>query len=211
MTESVPRKTPPGAVLHGAAHYDFVVWLLTLGRERRLRDTMIRLARLGAGESVLDVGCGTGTLAILAKGAVGPTGEVYGIDPSPEMIARAQKKARKAGAEIALQTGTAQELPFADARFDVALSTLMLHHLARAARVQCLREIKRVLRPQGRVLVVDFESSSKPHGILRHFHRRHGHVAEDDVHQLLEEAGMKIIDSGPVGFRDLHFSLASSA
>src|SRR5688572_3378865 len=76
-----------GLVLHSAARYDLLVWLITRGRERAFREKVLRLARLKPGESVLDVGCGTGTLAIAARPLVGPAGAVYGIDASPEMIA----------------------------------------------------------------------------------------------------------------------------
>src|SRR5262245_61993392 len=107
-TYSNPTHKPTGLVLHSAARYDFMVWLLTLGRERAFREKILKLASLESGESVLDVGCGTGTLAIAAKRHVGPTGTVYGIDASPEMIARADKKARKAGVEVVFRYGAAQ-------------------------------------------------------------------------------------------------------
>jgi ubiquinone/menaquinone biosynthesis C-methylase UbiE len=206
--QTADRKRSLGAVLHGAARYDLFLWLMTFGRERALREKMISRAHLGSGESVLDVGCGTGTLAILAKEQVGAAGSVCGIDASPEMIARARTKAHKAGVEISFEIAPAQELPFPDGRFDVALATVMLHHLARSARAQCLREIKRVLKPNGRALVVDFEASSQHRGLLGHLHRRHGHVAEEDLHAMLGDAGFELVESGPVGFRDLHFSLA---
>ena len=80
-----------GRVLHSARAYDFVAWVLTLGKERRFREHLVDLARLSVGESVLDVGCGTGSLAIAANSRVGSTGQVCGVDPSPEMIARVLK------------------------------------------------------------------------------------------------------------------------
>src|SRR5262245_4070202 len=112
-----------GLVLHWAARYDLLVWLVTLGRERVFREKVLRLAHLETGQSVLDVGCGTGTLAIAAKRHVGPTGPVYGIDASPEMIARAGKKARKAGVEVLFKKELAEALPFPDAHFDAVLTT----------------------------------------------------------------------------------------
>src|SRR5262245_19856310 len=145
-----------GTVLHAAAGYDLLVWLLTLGRERAFREKILRLGHLEPGESVLDVGCGTGTLAVAAKRQVGPTGMVYGLDASLEMIARAEKKARKAGVEVVFKKAMAQSLPFPDAQFDVVLTTVMLHHLSRKARQELAVEMCRVLKPGGRVLAIDF-------------------------------------------------------
>jgi ubiquinone/menaquinone biosynthesis C-methylase UbiE len=180
-----------------------------LGREGAFRKKVLRLARLQPGEAVLDIGCGTGTLAIAAKRHVGPRGTVYGIDASPEMLARADKKARKASVEVVLSNAIAQALPFPDAQFDAVLSTVMLHHLPRKARAQCAAEIRRVLRPSGRVLVVEFGSAAREQqGFLAHFHR-HGHVKLADVVALLSEAGLSIVEIGPVGVRDLQFVLAS--
>src|SRR5215831_12422679 len=97
--------TSGGIILHGARFYDFLAWVMMLGRERVFREKLIDLARLKPGDAVLDVGCGTGTLAITAKRRVGPTGKVYGIDPSPEMIARSGQKARKARLDIVFKKG----------------------------------------------------------------------------------------------------------
>lgn len=199
-----------GRVVHWAARYDALVWLLTLGRERALRERLLDLARLERDEAVLDVGCGTGTLAIGAKRRVGPGGSVHGIDPSPAMIARATRKAAKAGADVAFRTGVAEALPYPDAQFDVVLSTLMLHHLPRKARQECAREIRRVLKPGGRVLAVDF--GARAHGkksLIGHFHRRGG-LTLDDVISVLTDAGLSVAESGPVGMRNLYFALATA-
>ena len=210
MAQSNVAPGTTGLVLHSPARYDLLVWLVTLGRERTFREKIVRLARLETGESVLDVGCGTGNLAIAAKRRVGPTGTVYGIDASPEMIAWAAKKARKTAVEIAFNIGAAQALPFPDTQFDAVLSTLMLHHLSRKARQQCACEIRRVLKPGGRVLAVDFEVSARERtGVLAHFHR-HGHVDLRDMIAVLSEAGLNRVESGAMGLRDLQFVLATS-
>src|SRR5690349_8735641 len=97
-----------GVVLHGAFAYDLLVWAITLGREDALRDKMLGFARLAEGEAVLDVGCGTGTLAMRAKERVGAAGSVFGADASPEMIARATAKARRRGLAVTFETAPAQ-------------------------------------------------------------------------------------------------------
>jgi len=210
MTDCNPTPRPTGLVLHSAARYDLMVWLITLGRERAFREKILRLARLEPGESVLDVGCGTGTLAIAAKRHVGSTGTVYGIDASPEMIARADKKTRKAVVEVVFRYGAAQALPFPDAQFDAVLTTVMLHHLPRKARQECACEMRRVLKPGGRVLAVDFGGPEREkRSFLTHFHR-HGHVNLRDIIAVLNEAELNIVESGSVGISDLQFVLATT-
>ncbi|MGI8519141.1 MAG: class I SAM-dependent methyltransferase [Actinomycetota bacterium] len=213
MTETRNRHSAPGTkgrVIHSAAEYDLLAWLLLLGRERAFRERLVRLARLEPGQSVLDIGCGTGSLAIAAKRRVGPLGSVQGIDASPEMIARARKKASKAGVDVTFTNGVVERLPFPDERFDAVLSTLMLHHLPRAAREQCIRGVRRVLKPAGRVLAVDFgRATGGRKSLIEHFHR-HGRVDVPDIVKLLGEAGLEIIESGPVGVRDMNFVLATA-
>lgn len=205
------RLETKGIVLHSAArYYDMLAWWMTRGRERAFRERLVDLAGIAPGEAVLDIGCGTGSLALATKQRVGARGQVYGIDASPEMIARARRKAVKAGATVVLETGVAETLPFPDARFDVVVSTLMLHHLPRPVRQQCVREARRVLRTGGRLFVVDFESSSrKERGLLDRMHR-HGGVSLDDIVQLVVDADFRVVRKGPVGLRNLQFVLAGS-
>ena len=211
MATETERLHTTGLVMHSEArYYDLLAWLLTLGRERAFRERLTQLAGLQPGESVLDVGCGTGTLAITAKQRVGQSGVVVGIDASPEMIERAKRKARKTGVEVNFQTAVVEALPFPDASFDVVFSTLMLHHLPRSVREQCAREIRRVLKPDGRVLAVDFgATASERKGLLARFHR-HGGLALRDIVQLLGEAGLRPTETGALGVTDLHFVLAAA-
>src|SRR5262245_60940217 len=200
-----------GIILHSPRFFDFLAWFLMRGREGAFRQKVLDLARLKAGESVLDVGCGTGTLAIAAKQRVGPSGSVHGIDASPEMIARASAKARKAGLDIVFKSESIEALSPPDAQFDVVLSTLMLHHLSRKLREQGVREMHRVLKPGGRLLVIDFGGLEQQKGLLAHFHQRHGHVKPTEIITLLSAAGLTVIESGAVGMKDMHFALATAA
>ena len=191
-------------VVTWAKRYDLLIALLTLGREGALREKMLNLGKVAAGESVLDVGCGTGTLAIAAKRRVG-VGSVRGIDASPQMIARARQKASRGNADVAFDVASAESLPFSDKQFDVVLSTVMLHHLRRAAREQCVREIRRVLKINGRLLVVDFGvRGAGHHGPLAHFHK-HGRVKLDNLVSLVADAGLDVTDSGHTGVGSLVF------
>ena len=198
-----------GSVIHSAARYDLLIWLLTLGREGRLRERQLSLAGLRPGESVLDVGCGTGGLAIAASRKVGSAGSVQGVDPSAAMIARAQRKARRAAADVQFRTGVAEALPYGDATFDVVLSSLMLHHLPKETRRAGVREVGRVLKPGGRFLAIDFgrPSSEHKHGLIGRLHR-HGGVNARNLIELVSDAGLEVVDSGPTGTWDLQFVLA---
>jgi ubiquinone/menaquinone biosynthesis C-methylase UbiE len=126
-------------------------------RERTFKRKLLEHARLSPEDRVLDVGCGTGTLAIAAAPRAG---EVVGLDADPEVLARARAKAAKAGLEIQFDEGYSTELPYPDDRFDVALSTLFFHHLKDADKERTARELRRVLAPGGRLVVGDL---GRPH------------------------------------------------
>lgn len=216
MSMSRPRKKEAkpqhaGLRLRSPAKYDLTVWLLTFGRPRRFRQRMLKPAKLRRGERVLDISCGTGSLALLAKEQVGPEGQVYGIDASEEMIAYADAKARRAGAEIAFAVSPAQDLPFEDSSFDVVLNTLALHHLPKPSRHESVAEMRRVLKPNGRALVVDFaEGKKRASGPFRRLKHRHGSVPPEEIAAAMRAAGFEIAKIGPVGMKSLHLVLAGS-
>lgn len=194
-------------IITWAGRYDWFIWLATLGRETRFRERLLAPARLRQGESVLDVGCGTGSLAFVARRQVGPSGIVHGIDASPAMIARAMYKARKRRADVGFDVASADALPFADDTFDVTLSTVMLHHLSKTMRVAAVSEMRRVLRKGGRALLVDFAGARNGRSPRLHFHR-HGHVDPQVIRDLATDSGLGIVDSGPVGRWSLQYVLA---
>jgi ubiquinone/menaquinone biosynthesis C-methylase UbiE len=193
-----------GLVLHHPIRYDLRVWWHTRGRERAFREELVALARLQPGERVLDVGCGTGSLALAARRAVGPSGSVAGIDPSPEMIGRARGKARRAKLEIDFREAPAQALPFEAGSFDVVSSTLVLHQLPPADLHAAVAEMIRVLRTGGRLLLVDI-GGEHGHGGTVHARaaQRHGVHLFDlrEAAARLHEFGLTPIASGEVAFK----------
>jgi ubiquinone/menaquinone biosynthesis C-methylase UbiE len=130
-----------------APTYDRSPWQLVL--HRPLHRLMIGRLDLGDDERFLDVGCGTGNLALLAT----QTGaRVVGVDPAPRMITIASQKAPPGAKPFFLVAG-AEALPFANDVFDAAATSFSLHHWQ--DRAQGLAEIKRVVRPGGRVVIAD--------------------------------------------------------
>lgn len=113
-------------------------------------------AALKPGESVLDCGCGTGTLAIIAKHRVGPGGRVVGVDISDDQLTKARNKARAQGLEIEFHHGSIDELPCSDQSFDGIFSTLMFHHVPRNVKKHAFSEMRRVVKPDGRIVIADF-------------------------------------------------------
>jgi ubiquinone/menaquinone biosynthesis C-methylase UbiE len=153
-SQPAPAQTE-GVVIRWASRYDFVINLLTFGQAGRLRKLTVDLALLKPGDSLLDVGCGTGGVTIPARQRVGAGGKAAGIDPSPEMIAVSQKKAQRKGLEIDFRVGVIEALPFPDASFDAVTASLMVHHLPEHLLIKGFSEIYRVLKPGGRLLIAD--------------------------------------------------------
>jgi ubiquinone/menaquinone biosynthesis C-methylase UbiE len=204
--QSIPTK---GATIRWARGYDLLVSTITFGFEGRFREKQLALAKLQPGERVLDVGCGTGTLAIAAKKHVGANGSVTGVDPAAEMIERASAKAQRAAADVAFRTAAAEELPFANGTFDVVLSSLMLHHLPKETRRAGVKEMLRVLKPGGRLLAIDFGQASGKRGFLARIHG-HGGVNANALVALMTEAELDVMESGWAGKWDLQYVLATA-
>jgi SAM-dependent methyltransferase len=131
-------------------------------RDRAIKRRVLARAEIASGEEVLDVGCGTGTLAVAAaRSAEGV--KVTGLDADATILARARRRAAEAGLAIRFHEGRSTALPYADASFDLVLSTLMFHHLPDEAKRQTAAELARVLRPAGRLVVAD---PGRPHDPL---------------------------------------------
>jgi len=138
--------------------YDFVVRFAT--RERAFKRAL--LIQLGAAPgAVLDVACGTGTLAIEIS-RTRPDAAVIGIDGDRHMLSKAAAKVRRAEAGVTLIEARAQSLPHADASFGTVVSTLFFHHLVSRDKPLVLAEIRRVMRPGGVLHVADWTRPANP-------------------------------------------------
>jgi ubiquinone/menaquinone biosynthesis C-methylase UbiE len=147
---------------HLAPYYDLMARFGM--RERHIKGRVIALARLGAGRRMLDLGCGTGTLALMARRRH-PDAAVVGLDGDPTILAIARRKARQAGVSVQFDEGMAYALPYEDGAFDAVVSTLAFHHLTADQQERTLAEVQRVLRPGGRLVIADL---ARPHnGLMR--------------------------------------------
>lgn len=161
-------------------------------------------AELDTAERVLEIGCGTGNLALLVK-RIRPQLEVVGLDPDSKALARAARKSRRAALALKLDRGFADQLPYPAGSFDRVLSSLMFHHLEADQRVASLREAWRVLRPGGSLHLMDFGGDSGHlHGLARL--ARHSHTLQDNwddrIPALMHQAGFSdATDTGQLSKR----------
>jgi demethylmenaquinone methyltransferase / 2-methoxy-6-polyprenyl-1,4-benzoquinol methylase len=147
-----------------ARRYDAANEVLSLGVHRAWRRAAVRLSGARPGQRVLDCATGTGDLALAFKRAVGPAGEVVGTDFCAEMLEAAPRKARRAGLEVQFEVADVLALPYPDASFDVASIAFGIRNVDDPVR--CLREMARVVRPGGRVVVLEFGQPRGPFGAL---------------------------------------------
>jgi ubiquinone/menaquinone biosynthesis C-methylase UbiE len=145
--------------------YDFVVAHTTRENyfKQQIVDTLISHAQSKPLAQVLDIGCGTGTLALMIKTQL-PATQVIGLDADQSALATAKRKSLIAKQTIQFDQGMSYELPYSDHSFDSVVSSLFFHHLSVPNKVKTMAEIKRVLKPRGRFLLADF---GKPTSLLQ--------------------------------------------
>ncbi|MEU0312288.1 class I SAM-dependent methyltransferase [Nocardioides sp. NPDC006273] len=175
-------------------------WLLPLydlftrfARVRPLHERTVELAGISAGQAVLDVGCGTGNLAFTVLRAV-PDAVVTGHDPDAGALRMAARKAGRRGVRLSLVQGYADRLLPEDGSVDHIVSSLALHHVDDAGRQGFGREARRILKPGGRVTIVDFGAPDHGPGHEHEHGHRHGRSRQArppvaGIVDLLTEAG----------------------
>lgn len=187
MTEETSQYIPGLGKGYLTPLYDVVH---TVFGVQALHEEMITLARVEDGQRVLDVGCATGNL-LRTVGRRYPGADLVGLDPDPKALARAGRKARRAGLRVRLDRGFAQHLPYPDASFDRVFSSLMLHHLDSPSKDALLAEVRRVLRPDGLLVLADATLDKHGHGRRRMREQLHDNIG-DAVSQRIAAAGYTV-------------------
>jgi len=141
--------------------YDKYMHCITFGREDKLRKMTVELVQIKPGENVLEIGCATGSLTLEAKRQAGNSGKVAAIDIIPGMIEVSKEKAQKANLDIDFQLGSIDNIPFPDGQFDVVLCSFMIFHMSEKVRNKGINEIYRVLKPNGKLLILDIALPSR--------------------------------------------------
>ncbi|NTW03563.1 MAG: class I SAM-dependent methyltransferase [Oscillochloris sp.] len=189
-----------GILIRQAGLYNLIVGQMLRGADERA----LNLAGVRAGMHVLDVGCGPGILTRAVQERVGTEGAAYGIDASAEMVALAKREATRRGIKAHFQLGVAEALPFPNGMFDRVVSRLVIHHLPGDLKARTFGEMRRVLKPGGRCLILDFDprASRIVGAIVAHI----GDLApmtQIDTQAyvpLMAAAGFSAVEHGPAGY-----------
>jgi demethylmenaquinone methyltransferase/2-methoxy-6-polyprenyl-1,4-benzoquinol methylase len=154
-----------------APKYDLTNQVLSLGVHRYWRAVAVKASGASAGQAVLDCATGTGDLALAFKRTVGDAGRVRGTDFCKEMLVPAPAKAAAAGLQVDFEVADAMSLPYPDGTYDVASISFGIRNVDDPTR--CLSEMARVVKPGGRVVVLEFGQPRGLFGALFRFYSRH--------------------------------------
>ena len=195
--------------------YDPFLWLLGADKAKL---PLIEQAEIKSGFRVLDIGCGTGSMAVMIK-RMHPTAEVVGIDPDPMALSVAERKAKRAGVSVELDRGFADHMPYADASFDRVFSSFMFHHLPADEKSATLGEIRRVLKAGASLHLLDFvrahgtHSKTEKHGLLVHRGGAAAERIEGRMTAIMDEAGFvdaKEVSRGKIFFGPIAYYRAQN-
>ncbi|MFI7129448.1 class I SAM-dependent methyltransferase [Nonomuraea sp. NPDC050153] len=189
-----------GGTIDRPRAYDVFSSIGFLGGRRAAFTRVATAAGPRAGDEVLDVGCGTGYLSRILAPVVTPGGHVTGVDLSAAMIDHA---ARRAPGNCTYVRGEGQDLPFPDGSFDLVVSSLAVHHIPADARPEALRQMFRVLRPGGRLLIAEFRPPANR--VARHLIGALSgpamrHDPRDLLGTLIPDAGFQVESEGDLPY-----------
>lgn len=190
-TMDEPRKTYLPGLGHDRllALYDPLQKVLGVPSAHR---PLVDQAGIRPSHRVLEIGCGTGNLAILIK-RLHAGADVVGLDPDPKALARARRKAAREALSVHLDLGFAEELPYPDESFDRVLSAFMFHHLEPDGKEKTLREVRRVLKPGGSLHLLDLGGAKvRSDGAMARLLHRSERLRDnfgDHIPTLMREAG----------------------
>jgi demethylmenaquinone methyltransferase/2-methoxy-6-polyprenyl-1,4-benzoquinol methylase/phosphoethanolamine N-methyltransferase len=199
QVQTGPKTT--GATIHTASKYDLHTSLMGLGVNRSNSRMIVEMAKIKSGDTVLDVGCGSGNLTLTSAKYTGRSGSVYGIDAAPEMIEVARTKAQRHGLSATFEVALIESLPYPDAKFDAVISRLVIHHLPDDLKRRGFAEVLRVLKPGGAFFVADFKLPTNP--LLAHLSTvffGHGKMVQsnpESIVPILTQTGFIDVTSGP--------------
>ena len=138
-----------------SSHVDWVENMFFLGQLDSLWERLLSVVALQPHEKVLDIGCGSGRLTLLMAKKLTAGGEVIGIDASEHMVKECQNIDTSRVHSLSFQVGKMEQLDFPDRSFDVVISSLAIHHVPKETKMEAFREIRRVLKPSGRLVILD--------------------------------------------------------
>ena len=194
-------------------HYDKIVNLVSLGKTSTIHQETVKLADLHTGESVLDIGCGTGILLLEAEKAVGEEGTAVGLDIEQAMIAQAKQRAAKNHSQATFEVASVEQIPYPDNTFDVAIGSLMFHHLTEIQKTEGFVELKRILKQNGRLLIVDLNPSQRSLATILPGHNQLDRVdyVRSEVVQRMKTAGFINIRADAHPFKKLSYAIGEKS
>lgn len=156
---------------------DILENLLSLGQQEAILQATLDAAALAPGDHLIDIGCGSGKLAVAAARAMahqhsGASGSVLGIDATPGMVELARQSAAAVRCAARFQVGVAEALPLADGGANAVTSSYFFHHLPSDVKQTALREMWRVLAPGGRLVITDYGRVRGVKGLIASFPMR---------------------------------------
>ena len=194
-------------------NYDVIVNVITMGKAKSIHQQTVELAALQPVQTVLDIGCGTGFLLLEAEKVIGHQGTAVGLDVEPAMIEQAKRRAVKNHSHATFGVASIDQIPYPDNSFDVAIQSLVFHHLTEAQKTDGLMELKRVLKPNGRLLIVDLNPSQRGLATSLPGHNQLDQVdhVRSEVVERMKAAGFSNIQSGPHPNKQLSYAIGEKS